>query len=100
MGDSGYPPSLAVLAEGVSDASRADKVKMYFLRRIPRDPLAPESDDAPEQSWGLRSYASEPDDPAPRLLAEFPAPGAEAGALPAELLTLVAESLNALRVAP
>ena len=65
VGDSGYPPSLAVLTEGVSDASRADKVKMYFLRRIPRDPLAPESDDAPEQSWGLRSYASEPDDPAP-----------------------------------
>ncbi len=47
-----------------------------------------------------RTDRTEPDDPAPRLLAEFPAPGAEAGALPAELLTLVAESLNALRVAP
>ena len=47
-----------------------------------------------------RTDQTDPVDPAPRLLAEFPTPGTEAGALPAELLTLNPESLNALRVAP
>ena len=36
---------------------------MYVLRRIPRDPLALDADITPEQTWGLRSYASEPDNP-------------------------------------
>jgi general secretion pathway protein G len=36
---------------------------MYFLRRIPRDPMSADRDDSPEQTWGLRSYASEPDSP-------------------------------------
>jgi general secretion pathway protein G len=60
---SGYPPSLKVLVEGVQDAKSADKRKIYFLRRIPADPMAPDSDKTPEQSWGLRSYESDADDP-------------------------------------
>ena len=64
VGDSGYPPSLRALVEGVADAKNTEKVKIYFLRRIPRDPLSAESDSPPEQTWGLRSYASEPDNPA------------------------------------
>ncbi len=37
---SGYPPSLKVLVDGVPDASSPDrKRKIYFLRRIPRDPM-------------------------------------------------------------
>ncbi len=63
VGDSGYPPSLRVLVDGIADASSANHSKMYFLRRIPRDPLALDADIAPEQTWGLRSYASEPDNP-------------------------------------
>jgi predicted phage baseplate assembly protein len=47
-----------------------------------------------------RMDRTEPEEPAPRLLAEFPAPGAEVGVRPAELLTLVPASLNALRLAP
>jgi general secretion pathway protein G len=35
---------------------------MYFLRRIPRDPFAPEGKSAAD-SWVLRSYASAPDSP-------------------------------------
>jgi general secretion pathway protein G len=35
---------------------------MYFLRRLPRDPFAPNEVSSPE-SWGKRSYASPPDDP-------------------------------------
>src|SRR5687767_2089080 len=48
---SGYPPSLATLVEGVEQKDSAEKSKIYFLRRIPKDPLNGED-------WGLRSYAS------------------------------------------
>jgi general secretion pathway protein G len=62
----GYPPSLEVLAQGVEDIKSPDHAKMvYFLRRIPRDPMNPDTQSPPEQSWGLRSYASPPDDPQP-----------------------------------
>jgi general secretion pathway protein G len=48
--------------DGVADAKSADKRKIYFLRRIPRDPMAA-SDLAPGESWGVRSYESDADDP-------------------------------------
>lgn len=65
LGESGYPPTLRVLVEGVPDAKNPEKAKIYFLRRIPRDPLSTEDAVVPaEQTWGLRSYASEPDSPA------------------------------------
>jgi len=60
---SGYPPTLAVLVEGVADAKSPDKAKIYFLRRIPRDPTSGAGDVSPVESWGLRSYESAPDDP-------------------------------------
>ena len=53
--ESGYPPSLAALVEGVQDKTTPEKSKLYFLRRIPKDPLGGE--------WGLRSYASPADSP-------------------------------------
>lgn len=59
---SGYPPSLSVLVEGVTDAKSADSRKIYFLRRIPRDPFA-DGDVAADASWGKRSYDSPPDAP-------------------------------------
>lgn len=61
-GDSGYPPSLEVLVRGVADQRDPAGAKMYFLRRIPRDPFADPAL-APEQGWGLRSYDSPPDSP-------------------------------------
>jgi general secretion pathway protein G len=36
---------------------------IYFLRRVPRDPLFPDASAAADETWGLRSYASPPDDP-------------------------------------
>jgi general secretion pathway protein G len=54
----GYPPSLAVLAEGVPDKRKTDGSKLYFLRRVPKDPVSGED-------WGLRSYASPADAPQP-----------------------------------
>ena len=61
--ESGYPASLKVLVDGVVDVKSADKRKIYFLRRIPRDPMSTDNDSPPEQTWGLRSYASDADDP-------------------------------------
>lgn len=60
---SGYPPSLGVLVQGSQDVRNPDKnARLYFLRRIPRDPFADPKVDA-ERSWGKRSYASSADDP-------------------------------------
>lgn len=60
---SGYPPSLRALVDGVPDLRQTDR-KFYFLRRLPRDPFADPSLPA-ERTWGLRSYDSAPDAPAP-----------------------------------
>ncbi|MCM5681561.1 type II secretion system GspH family protein [Schlegelella sp. S2-27] len=72
---SGYPPSLSVLMTGAEDARAGNGGKLYFLRRIPTDPFAPTSApgepqrsgvrDLQDPRWGLRSYASEPNDPRP-----------------------------------
>jgi general secretion pathway protein G len=53
---SGYPPTLAVLVDGGPDKSDPKGSKLYFLRRIPKDPITGED-------WGLRSYASPADSP-------------------------------------
>ena len=55
---SGYPPSLETLVKGVPDKTSPDKSTLFFLRRIPRDPITGEE-------WGLRSYASPANDPQP-----------------------------------
>jgi general secretion pathway protein G len=53
----GYPPTLAALVDGVPDAKAPDKKKIYFLRRLPSDPMQPDIKDAID-AWGKRSYAS------------------------------------------
>jgi general secretion pathway protein G len=55
---SGYPPTLSALVEGVTDAKSPTGRKIYFLRRIPRDPVAGDREASPEATWGLRSYES------------------------------------------
>ena len=63
IGDSGYPKKLEELAEGVDDQKSPKKDKVYFLRRIPRDPLNGDPTLSAAATWGKRSYASPPDDP-------------------------------------
>jgi general secretion pathway protein G len=65
LGDSGYPPTLQVLVDGVEDAASEKKALMYFLRHVPRDPFYPDPTVAAADTWGLRSYQSPPSDPQP-----------------------------------
>jgi general secretion pathway protein G len=60
--ESGYPPSLEILVKGVVDATDSAGRKLFFLRRVPTDPLSPDAA-AGESSWGKRRYASEADNP-------------------------------------
>ena len=57
MGESGYPKRLEDLVVGIEDQKSPRKQRIYFLRRVPRDPLTEDG------KWGLRSYSSPPDDP-------------------------------------
>lgn len=60
---SGYPPSLEVLVEGMPDAQDPENQLIYFLRRLPRDPMYRGPVVAPADTWGKRSYDSPPDAP-------------------------------------
>lgn len=62
-GASGYPPALEDLVAGVKDLGNPDGPKLYFLRRIPRDPMNTNATISAIASWGKRSFASPPDAP-------------------------------------
>ena len=60
----GWPKDLQTLVDGVKNiTSPTPDAKIYFLRRIPRDPMNPDTTVAADLSWGKRSSASPPDDP-------------------------------------
>jgi general secretion pathway protein G len=61
---SGYPPDLAALTRGVPESTSIGAKKLYFLRRLPRDPMADPAL-AAEDTWGLRSHDSDADNPQP-----------------------------------
>ncbi len=63
VGMSGYPKSLDVLVEGVADQRDPKRNKIYFLRRVPRDPMSSDPEQDAAQTWGKRSYASEANEP-------------------------------------
>lgn len=62
---SGYPADLLALVQGVRDArapQQEDQI-VFFLRRVPRDPMHPDANVPAHQTWGLRSYRSPADAP-------------------------------------
>ncbi|UCV09785.1 type II secretion system protein [Dechloromonas denitrificans] len=61
--ESGYPHRLEDLIRGVDNILDPNKAKLYFLRRLPRDPFNDDPAQSAAQSWGKRSYASPPDAP-------------------------------------
>jgi general secretion pathway protein G len=64
VGQTGYPPNLQVLEDGVDDAKSPNKgKKFYFLRRIPRDPFSADPSLSAADTWGKRCYASPSNSP-------------------------------------
>jgi general secretion pathway protein G len=63
IGETGYPPTLQVLVDGVEDVRDPKKAKVFFLRAIPRDPMSPDSSIPDADTWAKRCYASEANDP-------------------------------------
>ncbi len=72
-GESGYPPALELLTQGLEIArarpagntSGDTAARLVFLRQLPRDPFHPDPLVPAAQTWAARSYASRPDDPQP-----------------------------------
>jgi general secretion pathway protein G len=67
VGSNGYPESLDALVRGAQKAGAQRVEWVYFLRRLPRDPFAPdELKDLPAvATWDTRAFSSPPDNPAP-----------------------------------
>lgn len=61
--ETGYPHRLEDLDAGVDDVKDPDKKKIFFMRRLPRDPTFPDTEVPAAETWGKRSYASPPDNP-------------------------------------
>jgi len=60
---SGYPPSLEALVDGAVDKTDLKGKRLFFMRRIPRDPMCDCADQSAAHTWQLRSYSSTADNP-------------------------------------
>jgi len=61
--ETGYPKKLDDLVSGVEDIKSPRHAKIYFLRRLPRDPFYTGPALPAADTWGKRSYSSPPDMP-------------------------------------
>ncbi|MDL1867034.1 type II secretion system protein [Betaproteobacteria bacterium PRO4] len=61
--ETGYPRRLEDLDLGLDNVKDPDKKKIFFMRRLPRDPMFVDPDVPAAETWGKRSYASAPDSP-------------------------------------
>jgi len=59
----GYPKRLEMLVDGVPNIKDPKKNMIYFMRKLPRDPMFDNPDVPNADTWGKRSYESPPDDP-------------------------------------
>jgi general secretion pathway protein G len=72
-GDSGYPPNLEILVQGIevddptaTTGSGAPTTKrLVFLRQVPRDPFNTDPNVPAADTWVMRSYGSPRDAPQP-----------------------------------
>jgi len=63
VGESGYPYQLEDLYKGVDNIQDPNQTKIVFLRRLPRDPFSADAEQTAVQTWGKRSYGSQPETP-------------------------------------
>ncbi len=61
--ESEYPRKLEDLVTGIPDIKDPEKRKIYFLRRLPRDPMSEDASLSATETWGKRAYESPPDNP-------------------------------------
>ncbi len=47
----------------IPDIKDPEKRKIYFLRRLPRDPMSQDESLSAAETWGKRAYESPPDNP-------------------------------------
>jgi general secretion pathway protein G len=64
LDQTGYPPSLEVLEQGVVNQKDTKGKLIKFIRKIPRDPMNKDADLKPAETWAKRSYASDVNAPA------------------------------------
>lgn len=60
--ESGYPASLSLLVDGVEDIKDPKRRVIFFLRKLPQDPMQDKADER-NDNWGKRSYQSTADNP-------------------------------------
>jgi general secretion pathway protein G len=63
LDQTGYPPTLEVLEQGVINQKDIKGKVIKFIRKIPRDPMNKESELKPSETWAKRSYASDVNSP-------------------------------------
>jgi general secretion pathway protein G len=66
INQSGYPPSLEILVDGVEIDKKENQGVLKFLRKIPIDPMLKKEEIDISNSnslWGLRSYKSDSNQP-------------------------------------
>jgi len=61
--ESGYPPALEMLSDGVVDQRDPRGAALRFLRQVPRDPLNSDPTLPAAATWGKRSVASSHEHP-------------------------------------
>jgi len=63
LDQTGYPPSLEVLEQGVTNQKDTKGKVIKFIRKIPRDPMNKNPELKPAETWAKRSYASDVNSP-------------------------------------
>lgn len=63
LDQSGYPPNLEVLEQGVINQKDNKGKLIKFIRKIPRDPMNKDPELKPSETWAKRSYASDVEAP-------------------------------------